>query len=65
MEFTSDMVWNYFRFIYERQLVWYKRHVLKLPPPWTEDEIMQKYKIINMYRQLDRCTIYLLKNSKG
>jgi hypothetical protein len=65
MKLTSDMTHNYFRFIYERQLIWYKRQVLMLPAPWTDDEIMQKYKIINMYRQLDRCTIYLLKKLDG
>ena len=51
---------DFFNFIYERQLIWYKRHVLKLPSPWTADPIMQKYKFCNMYRELDRCTIYLL-----
>lgn len=56
---------EFFRFIYERQLIWYKRFVLKESPPWTEDEILQKFKIINMYRELDRCTIYILNKLKN
>ena len=60
MQLTDDMIFNYFRFIYERHLIWYKRFVLQQPRPWTDDPIMQQYKIINMYRELDRCTAYLM-----
>ena len=64
MQLTDDMIFNYFRFIYERQMIWYKRSVLQQSAPWTEDEIMQKYKIINMYRELDRCTLYIVNKIK-
>lgn len=49
----------FFEFIYKRHLIWYKRFVLKQEPPWTLDPILQKYKVINMYRELDACTRYL------
>lgn len=62
MQFTKDIQQDYFRFIYERQMIWYKRFVLKQPAPWTNDEILQKYKFINMYRELDRCTKYAVQN---
>ncbi|PIN93379.1 hypothetical protein COU54_03200 [Candidatus Pacearchaeota archaeon CG10_big_fil_rev_8_21_14_0_10_31_24] len=52
---------DFFKFIYKRQLIWYKRFVLHQKPPWIFDTILQKYKIINMYRELDKCTIYLIK----
>lgn len=56
---------DFFDFVYERQLIWYKRFVLKKDFPWTDDEILQEYKIINVYRELDKCTIYLLKKLKN
>jgi hypothetical protein len=33
---------------------------LKLPPPWTDDEVLRKYKILNVYRELDACTQYIV-----
>lgn len=56
---------EFFNFIYERQLVWYKRFVLKQTLPWTDDKILQTFKFINMYRELDRCTLYILKKLKN
>ncbi len=50
---------DFFTFVYKRQLIWYKRFILKEDFPWTIDPVLQKYKIINMYRELDKCTIYL------
>lgn len=55
---------EFFNFIYKRQLIWYRRFVLKQKAPWTDDEILKVYKIINMYRELDKCTIYLLDKLK-
>lgn len=55
---------EFFRFIYKRQLIWYKRFSLKENPPWTTDEILKTFKIINMYRELDRCTIYIIEKLK-
>lgn len=56
---------EFFSFVYRRQLIWYKRFVLKEKQPWTEDLVLQKFKIINMYRELDRCTIYILEKLKN
>lgn len=50
---------EFFKFIYERQLIYHKRHVLKLPSPWTEDLILQKFKFCNIYRFLDKGTLYI------
>lgn len=52
---------DFFAFIYRRQLIWYKRHVLHLPPPWSSDPVLRDYKIINMYRELDRSTKYIME----
>jgi len=51
---------EFFSFIYQRQLIWYKRFVLKESPPWTQDYVLRTYKIINVYRELDKCTLYLI-----
>ncbi|MEK6945420.1 MAG: nucleotide kinase domain-containing protein [Nanoarchaeota archaeon] len=56
---------EFFRFVYKRQLIWYKRFVLKEKPPWTNDEVLLKYKIINVYRELDKCTLYLVNKLKN
>lgn len=48
------------QFIYDRQEVWYKRFVLQYPPPWSTDEILNKYKFCNAYRELDKTTKYLI-----
>lgn len=56
---------EFFKFVYNRHLIWHKRFVLKNKFPWTEDKILKKYKIINMYRELDKCTEYLLQKLKG
>ena len=52
---------EFFDFIYERQLLWHNRFVVKSDPPWTENQILQQYKFCNVYRELDRCTQYLIK----
>lgn len=56
---------QFFQFIYKRQLIWYRRFILREPFPWTDDNILQTYKFINMYRELDRCTQYIVKKLSG
>ena len=54
---------EFFRFIYERQAIWYRRFELKLPrEDWTDDPILKKYKYTNVYRHLDRGTIWMFDN---
>ncbi len=52
---------DFFTFVYKRQLIWYKRFRLKEKGPWTQDLVLRNFKIINMYRELDRCTFYILQ----
>lgn len=56
---------TYWRMIYERHNIWHKRFVQELPAPWTEDPIMSVYKFTNVYRELDKGTIYALDNIIG
>lgn len=51
----------YWEFATKRQEVFFNRMQNK-PFPWTEDEIIQKYKFTNAYRASDRVSQYLLKN---
>ena len=56
---------EFFDFVYRRQLIWYKRFTLKEKQPWTMDSILQKYKIINVYRELDKGTVYIINKLKN
>lgn len=49
-----EQLLGFYRFIYLRQSVWHKRFVLKQSAPWVEDEVLQKYKFCNVYRELDK-----------
>ena len=51
------------KFVYERQAVWHRRFIEKLPPSeWTRDPVLRRYKFTNVYRELDRGTIYFYCN---
>ena len=52
----------FFETMFERQLIWYKRFILKKPRPWTDNEILRDYKFTNVYRELDRNSQWLIKN---
>lgn len=53
---------DFFEFVYDRHLIWYKRFVLKQKSPWTKDPILSLYRFCNVYRELDRCSIHLIDN---
>lgn len=46
----------------ERMNIWYKRTILKELEPWTDDKILQEYKFTNVIRDLDKGTIYYIRN---
>jgi len=46
----------------ERTKIFYKKEVLKELSPWTEDEILKKYKFVNTKRKWDRESRWLLEN---
>jgi hypothetical protein len=49
---------EFFRTMYERQNIWWRREVLKQSFPWTEDKYLRDYKFCNVYRVLDRNSQY-------
>jgi hypothetical protein len=48
--------WN---FINERHAIYIRKDVENQPPPWTKDLILKEYKFTNIFRELDRTTIWL------
>lgn len=52
---------TFWRFAAERQAVFFRRASAS-PPPWTDDEILCKYKFTNAYRASDRVSQYLIRN---
>lgn len=56
----NDQLNKFFTFVYDRQLIYHKKEVLKLPSPWTEDKILQKLKFCNVYRENDKGTKYII-----
>jgi len=57
-EDALDLFW---RFITERQQVWYRRIVEEQQPPWTDDDILEEYRFTNVYRELDPGTQYVIQ----
>lgn len=53
---------EFFSFIYERQLIWYRKEFLKQPAPWTEDKVLQKYLFCNIFRRQDRGTKHIIES---
>jgi hypothetical protein len=56
MKKKADMVTAFFKWIEERESIWRKKELQNLPPPWTEDKILQEYKFTNVFRNKDRVT---------
>jgi len=52
----------FFDFMVERHAIFYKRFIEKQDPPYTEDFVLSHYKYTNVYRELDRHTVYYKLN---
>ena len=57
------MSWTekFFNFMKERHAIYLSRATGK-PKPWTTDRILQQWKFCNVYRELDRTTIFMREN---
>lgn len=51
----------YWKFASARQEIFFRR-VQGLPPPWTGDPILRKYKFTNAYRASDRVSQFLIRH---
>ena len=53
----------FIKFMYDRHMVWVNRFERGLPKEkWTDNKILKTYKYTNVYRQLDRGTLWALEN---
>lgn len=52
----------FFKTMFERQTIWKKRFIDKLPQPWTKDVILRDNKFTNVYRELDKNSQWQIKN---
>lgn len=56
----DENIYKFIEFVYDRQLIWYKKEVLHQPAPWTDDPILSTCLFCNVYRELDHGTKYLI-----
>lgn len=59
MENVAPLFWD---FINERHAIYIRKEVKLQDPPWTKDPILKIYKFTNVFRELDRTTIWLREN---
>jgi hypothetical protein len=55
-QFLPKELDTYFYWIQERESIRINKEVLGHTPPWTGDEILQKYKFCQVFREDDRTT---------
>jgi len=54
-----DEFWD---FIVERQSIYHRRMVQGELPPWTTNRVLRDYFFTNVYRELDKGTVFLIRN---
>ena len=54
---------GFYNYINERHAIYLKRSI-GIDFPWTEDEILQTYSFCNVYRELDKVTVWIRENWK-
>jgi len=59
--FDENVLNEFWMFVRERHSVFEKRFLQGQPPPWTEDPILRQYKFTNVFRELDRGTVWVQK----
>lgn len=62
MKINKDILDLYKYFVIERNRIYKRRFIDVQSKPWTEDDILQKYRFTNIKRTNDRETIHLLMN---
>lgn len=62
LETCEENISLFFSTMHERQLIWKRRFIDKLPRPWTEDPILGVGKFTNVYRELDRNSQWLISH---
>jgi hypothetical protein len=60
LQFTCTHLETFWWFVCERQRIWQRRTIERVPPPWTDDPVLQAERFTNVYRHLDPGTIYVI-----
>lgn len=58
---VSEVFWSYWYLASERQAIFFRR-LDGQPAPWTDDDVLQKYRFTNAYRASDRVSQYLIQH---
>jgi hypothetical protein len=61
-QLAADALDLFWQFVTERQKVWHRRVADGQQPPWTDDEILRRYRFTNVYRKLDPGTQYVIQH---
>jgi len=62
MTFKKSQLRRFFWWMKERHAIYLRRSITKRPFPWTKDKILQTYRFCNVFRELDRTTIWIREN---
>lgn len=62
VQFNQEYLDGFWKFIYDRLEIYYKRVVLKHQFPWTLDIIFNEYRFTNISRDMDKLTIFERNN---
>ena len=58
----NGSVKGFFDFMNERQRIYLAKESGKMPPPYTDDSILQKYFFCNVFREQDKTTVWIREN---
>lgn len=53
---------TFWHWVNERHAIYCRRFQARLPGPWTDDPILAQYSFCNVFRELDRVTIWVREN---
>ena len=59
---NKNNIRHFYEYFTERYNIYKKKELLKVDPPLTENEILQKYKFTNVFRENDSGTKYVIRN---
>ena len=61
-DLNLKMVDDFNRFMVERHNIFIRKELSKLPYPWSGDPILTEFSFCNVYRELDKVTIWIREN---
>ena len=61
LEFEQENYDLFWYWINERHQIYLKRQA-GMEPPWTVDQILQKYFFTNVFRHLDKVSVWIIKH---